>query len=106
MRFSMCAAHTYVNDPLPDGWLARMPVIPKAELHLWALVILKHSHHYRLKWGGDTDKKQRIRRAAGLTAVLSAASDPESPPASAEHVSFVTPNPSFLLTLSSLICSE
>lgn len=37
--------HTDVNDPLPHSGLARMPVIPEAELHLWTLVILEHSHH-------------------------------------------------------------
>lgn len=46
----MYEEHTDVNDPLLDSWLAGMPVIPKAELHFWALVILKHSHYNCLKW--------------------------------------------------------
>ncbi len=49
--------HTDVNDPLLGSWLARMPVIPKAELHLWALVILKHSHHDRLEQREKSDRK-------------------------------------------------
>lgn len=56
--FPMCGEHTYVNDPLLNGWLARMPVIPKAELHLGTLVILKHSHHYRLRWRKKRDRKE------------------------------------------------
>lgn len=54
--FPTCREHTYVNDPLLNGWLARMPVIPEAELHLWTLVILKHSHHYCLKWRKKCDR--------------------------------------------------
>lgn len=42
--------HTDVNDPLFDGWLACVPVIPEAELHFWALVILENSHHHCLRW--------------------------------------------------------
>lgn len=47
--FDMCEEHTYVNDPLLHGRLARMPVIPKAKLHFGTLVVLKHRHHYCLK---------------------------------------------------------
>lgn len=48
--------HTDVNHPLLHSWLTCMPVIPKAELHFWGLVILKHSHYYCLKWRKMTEK--------------------------------------------------
>lgn len=41
----MCEERTDVNDPLLGCGLAGMPVIPKAELHFWALVVLKNSHY-------------------------------------------------------------
>lgn len=47
--YTTCEARTYVNDPLLHSRLARMPVIPKAELHFWTLVIFKHSHDHRLE---------------------------------------------------------
>lgn len=64
MCLFMCEEHTDVNDPLLDSWLACMPVIPKAELHIWALVILKHSHHDRLKVGEEKRRKKSVRKAA------------------------------------------
>lgn len=60
MCIFMREEHTDVNDPLLGGWLAGMPVIPKAELHFWALVILKHSHHYGLQRGKKGDRKVEI----------------------------------------------
>lgn len=49
--FSVCKKkkHTDVNNPLLDSWLTRVPVVPEAELHFWALVVLKHSHHHSLE---------------------------------------------------------
>lgn len=47
--YTIGEARTYVDDPLFHSGLARMPVIPKAELHFWSLVIFKHSHDHRLQ---------------------------------------------------------
>lgn len=49
VAWSVEEKHTDVNDPLLDGWLACVPVIPEAELHFWAFVVLKHSHHHSLE---------------------------------------------------------
>lgn len=61
MSLYRCTTYFYeltnINDPLLGGWLACMPVVPKAELCFWALVILKHSHHYCLKWRKTGDRK-------------------------------------------------
>lgn len=70
--------HTDVNDPLLGGRLACMPVIPEAELHLWALVILKHSHHDRLKWRkkGDRRRSRELGTLVELNVNLSPACVP------------------------------
>lgn len=58
------AEHTDVNDPLFDGWLACVPVIPEAELHFWALVVLKNSHHHCLRWKKTRNSKHKIHLCA------------------------------------------
>lgn len=58
MHVFVCEEHTDVNDPLLGCRLTCVPVIPKAELHFWAFVVVKHSHHNSLKWRKEGDRKQ------------------------------------------------
>lgn len=66
--YTICEARTYVDDPLLHSRLARMPVIPKAELHFWSLVIFKHSHDHRLQEETNGFRK-RIRYKAKLKGI-------------------------------------
>lgn len=66
--YSICEARTYVDDPLLHSRLARMPVIPKAELHFWSLVIFKHSHDHGLQEETNGYRK-RIRCKAELKGI-------------------------------------
>lgn len=92
MCFSKCEEHTDVNDPLLGGWLTRMPVIPKAELHFWALVVLKHSHHYCLWWRKKGDGKSReLATFVRLNVTLSPASISKNSPLKAFHLSLQIP---------------
>lgn len=93
--------HTNVNDPLLDGWLSSMPVIPKTELHFRALVILKYSHHYSLQ-----RRKKQGQRIRCVCQTERASFHLLTSPRMTHQISFITPNPPFLFTLSSLICSE
>ncbi|TNN53458.1 hypothetical protein EYF80_036368 [Liparis tanakae] len=64
-----CEEHTDVDDPLLGGGLTCVPVVPEAELHFWALVVLEHGHDHGLRRGKETGKgggerrrgKERIR---------------------------------------------
>ena len=47
---------TYVDDPLLDGGLAGVPVVPAAQLDLGALVVLEHGHHHCLVWREEGDQ--------------------------------------------------
>lgn len=101
----MCKEHTDVNDPLLDSWLASVPVIPEAQLHFWALVILKHGHHHCLKWRKEGDKKSRKIRficLAGTYFFTPARISKNSPSSRVIHhsKSFLSPK------LSPVICVE
>lgn len=101
----MCKEHTDVNDPLLDSWLASVPVIPEAQLHFWALVILKHGHHHCLKWRKEGDKKSRKIRficLAGTYFFTPARISKNSPSSHVIHhsKSFLSPK------LSPVICVE
>ena len=101
--------HTDVNDPLLDGWLPCMPVIPKAELHFWALVILKHSHHHCLMWRkkGDRNAESWVHLFNWMWLLTPAHVSPNDRLSfTSHHVPFITLNPPFLVTLSSVICCE
>ena len=80
----ICEEHTDVNDPLLDGWLACMPVIPEAKLHFWGLVILKHGHHHGLEWR----RRHKRKKSRGLRTFFF-----RTNAANSHQVSFITPNP-------------